>query len=401
MKTVSVVLAGIGGYGRLSVMPLLKDAPDHGAKLVACVDPFPEKCQFIGELRAAGVPIYPSLEAFYAEMHADLAVLATPIHLHCAQAVCCMERGSHVLCEKPVCSILPDAEIMAEAEVRLGKSLHIGYQWSHSAAVTQLKADIAAGLLGRPKYMKTLICWPRSKAYFARGWAAKWRAADGSYILDSIAMNATAHYIHNMLYLLGDAPDKSAEPRTVTAETYRVNSIESFDTAALRIITEDGTPLFYVATHGCDQNFGPVFEYVFENATVTYDEMADGRFTARFSDGSTRDYGSPADGPLAKLWNAIDTARGEGRKYCGVEASVPHLRCINGLAENVPVHTILREKLTYDEKKELLYMPGLSDALKACYTDMRLPSEAGLSFARPAVSFNVRPGYTFNGLLED
>jgi len=401
MKTVSVVLAGIGGYGRLSVMPLLKDAPDHGAKLVACVDPFPEKCQFIGELRAAGVPIYPSLEAFYAEMHADLAVLATPIHLHCAQAVCCMERGSHVLCEKPVCSILPDAEIMAEAEVRLGKSLHIGYQWSHSAAVTQLKADIAAGLLGRPKYMKTFICWPRSKAYFARGWAAKWRAPDGSYILDSIAMNATAHYIHNMLYLLGDAPDKSAEPRTVTAETYRVNSIESFDTAALRIITEDGTPLFYVATHGCDQNFGPVFEYVFENATVTYDEMADGRFTARFSDGSTRDYGSPADGPLAKLWNAIDTARGEGPKYCGVEASVPHLRCINGLAENVPVHTILREKLTYDEKKELLYMPGLSDALKACYTDMRLPSEAGLSFARPAVSFNVRPGYTFNGLLED
>ena len=57
--------------------------------------------------------------------------------------------------------------------------------------------------------------------------------------------------------------------------------------------------------------------------------------------------------------------------------------------------------LTYDEKKELLYLPGLSEALKGCYRDMLLPSEAGLPFAHPAVTFSVRPGYTFNGLMED
>lgn len=401
MRTVSVVLAGIGGYGRLSVMPLLQDGPAHGAKLVACVDPFPEKCQFINEIRAAGVPVYASLEEFYEKDFADIAVLATPIHFHCAQSVFCMQKGSDVLCEKPVCSILPDAERMAEASRALGRNLHIGYQWSHSACVTALKEDITNGLLGKPTRMKTLICWPRNKAYFARGWAAKNKTASGEYILDSIAMNATAHYIHNMLYLLGGSPAAACEPAHIAAETYRVNEIESFDTAALRITTDGGVPLLYLATHGCDEIYGPVFEYTFEKATVRYDEMAEGRFIAEFADGRVKDYGSPADGPLAKLWNAVDCVRGHGRIFCGVETSVPHLRCINGLAEHVPVYTIPAERTAYDEKKELRYLPGLTRELISCYNSGRMPSEAGLSFARPATEFDISAGMHFAGLLEE
>ena len=71
------------------------------------------------------------------------------------------------------------------------------------------------------------------------------------------------------------------------------------------------------------------------------------------------------------------------------------------LAENVPVHTIPSESLVYNEKQEILYLPGLFEVLKNCYNDMKLPSEENLSFARPAVTFDVRPGYTFKGLLGD
>ena len=49
-KEVSVVLAGIGGYGNLYVEALLKDGEKRGVKLVGAVDPKPENCKYYEEL---------------------------------------------------------------------------------------------------------------------------------------------------------------------------------------------------------------------------------------------------------------------------------------------------------------------------------------------------------------
>ena len=40
-----------------------------------------------------------------------------------------------------------------------------------------------------------------------------------------------------MLYVLGKTPDTSAQPHSVTAELYRANPIENYDTAAIRCTT--------------------------------------------------------------------------------------------------------------------------------------------------------------------
>jgi hypothetical protein len=56
----------------------------------------------------------------------------------------------------------------------------------------------------------------------------------GLGIFDSPANNATAHFLHNMFYLLGATRETSAAPAVVQAELYRANAIENFDTAAIR-----------------------------------------------------------------------------------------------------------------------------------------------------------------------
>lgn len=124
---------------------------------------------------------------------------------------------------------------MLVAERQYCKFIAIGYQWSFSDAIQALKQDILDGILGAPISMKTAISWPRNFAYYRRGggWGGK-IAKDGVTVLDSIASNACAHYLHNMLFLLGSSMEESALADSIEADCLRANNIETFDTCALR-----------------------------------------------------------------------------------------------------------------------------------------------------------------------
>ena len=90
-------------------------------------------------------------------------------------------------------------------------------------------------------------------------------------MLDSIASNACAHYIHNMLFLLGKSMDESAEVEDVEGVCLRANSIESFDTCTLKMKVS-GADLYIAASHAAEKERWPEFVYKFENATLTYVE---------------------------------------------------------------------------------------------------------------------------------
>ncbi len=60
--------------------------------------------------------IFNSLDEFYEEQPADLAVISSPIPFHCQQTVLCLEHGANVLCEKPLAGSVEDGLKMAEAE---------------------------------------------------------------------------------------------------------------------------------------------------------------------------------------------------------------------------------------------------------------------------------------------
>ena len=115
-KKLSVLLVGVGGYGGNYVDEMLNH-PDHvpDTVLAGAVDPAAEKCFFYNRLVEAGVPIYANLEDFYAEHTADLAVLSTPIHFHKDQTIDCLQHGTQVLCEKPVCATIDDVREMEAA----------------------------------------------------------------------------------------------------------------------------------------------------------------------------------------------------------------------------------------------------------------------------------------------
>jgi len=369
-ETVRLLMVGIGGYAFTYLNPLL-DGVRPDAQIVACVDPYPDSCPRIGEIRERGIPVYADMEAFFAAGgEADLAVLTTPIHLHVPQMKCALSHGCHVLCEKPLCGDIADIPGMIEAKNASGKYVGIGYQWSHSAAIIALKEDILSGVYGKPKAFKTLVLWPRDYAYYSRGmgWAGKLRAPDGSLILDSVANNATAHYLHNMLFVMGDKMDTAAIPEKIEASLWRANKIENYDTCSASLTFAGGATALFIVSHASGKGKNPTFEYQFERGRVVFEDSPQCRdILGYLPDGTVKNYGNPNADVPRKLWRAVDAAKGlDVKPVCTVETAAPHAYCIAEM-QKAGVQSFPEEAVVENEAKSAVYVPGLYEELLDAY----------------------------------
>lgn len=376
----TIALAGIGGYGQYYLRELLFAPPERDIKLVAGIDPYPERSSFYPAMQEANIPVYPDLETFYQHGTADLVIISAPIHLHAPLSTLAMARGSHVLCEKPLGASLADVERMQAAERSTGRILAIGYQWSFAEPILALKRDILAGRFGRPLHFKTLLLWSRSRAYYQRNtWAGRIRSAEGDWVLDSPVHNATAHYLHNMLFLLGSSLETSVTPTELTAELYRANPIENFDAAGLRVATQAGVDLLFLTAHPILENIGPLAEYTFEDAVIEF-PGEEHSFQARLKDGSLIQYGNPEAHNYDKLWQTVDAIRSGGKVVCDTRTSLPELVIVLGL-QQAPVVDLAPDYVQAAERENdrTIWVPGMTEAWQAGYDTNRLPAETGLA----------------------
>jgi len=378
MSKLKIVLVGIGGYGRVYVNPLLENIESGNYTLEGVVDPFPENCLYIDQIKELKIPIYHQIDDFYNQHNADLCIISAPIHFHQHLTCFALEQGSHVLCEKPISGTQEEVSKMLTVKNQSNKKVGIGYQWSYSEAIQALKKDIIQGVLGKPIQFKTLIHWPRDLKYYNRSWAGKKFDNDGRPIFDSIANNATAHHIHNMFYVLGDKLDESDYPETVTAEVYRANDIETFDTVMAKIKTKNGVDLFYYASHAVNELHGPIFSYEFEDAIVNYE---DDQLIAKFNNGEIKRYGNPND-VTSKLWSMIESIIDEKSVLCGIEAALPQVICVDMIQKSNDVVEFPKELVKLDSERNRLYIEGLDDIIFSCYEKCLLPNEMNIPWAK-------------------
>ncbi|MDL4842618.1 Gfo/Idh/MocA family protein [Aquibacillus rhizosphaerae] len=380
---VSIVLVGISGYGSVYVRNSLDES--EIAYIVGVVDINPKHSNYYEQLLEKNIPIYDTLEAFYQNYNADLAIISTPIHLHKQQSCHAMLNGSNVLCEKPATGNPKEVGEMMKVRDQTGKFLAIGYNWSFTESVQQLKQDVLDGLFGKPKRMKSIVLWPRNEEYYARtGWAGKKYSSNNEMIFDSIANNATAHFLHHMFYLLGSSIDSSCLLKDVTAELYRTNDIETFDTCAIKMNTTEDVEIYYYASHTVLENKSPQYEIEFENATISYNPNNNhNEIVASFTNGDKKVYKDPQQNTLAKLNVCIDAVANQHKDIlCGVEAASTHVSCIQAIHESLENATVFSEVLVnYEEAEKLWWVDGLEQQLQACYTKWRLPSDEGIEWA--------------------
>jgi len=381
---VTVVLVGIGGYGEVYLSALLDEPEGARCRIVGAVDPRPEGCSRLGELEAQGVPVHSTLASFYWGRSADLAVISSPIQLHADHVCRALEEGSHVLVEKPAAAVLSDIERMEEARERAGRLVAVGFQWSFAPSILDLKGDILAGRFGRPVSGRSLTLWPRTEDYYRRNdWAGRKRDPAGRWILDSPASNAMAHHLHNLLFLLGPEPDRSAEPVEVVARLARVNDIETFDTVAARVRTAHGAELQFLASHTIAEAeaVDPRFTLEFEEGSVSFPGGL-APMTARLRSGELVEYAAPdAASQVTKLWSCVDAMAGQASIPCGLETARSHTSFIEALESSGPApHTFPDGVIRADDTTggRLRWVEGLAQLLEASYETGEWPEWPGV-----------------------
>ncbi|MDQ0207210.1 Gfo/Idh/MocA family protein [Alkalicoccobacillus murimartini] len=374
VKQAEVVLIGINGYGESYLRSLLERTD---AILIGVVEIAAEKSSFFDVLKERTIPIFKTVEAFYENHSADLAIISTPIHLHTKQAIYAMEQGSHVLCEKPLTGDPTDLPLWKETSEKTGKWAAIGFNWSFTESIQSLKQDIMAGVFGKAIQLKTLVLWPRTEDYFNRSsWAGKKHSPQGVMIMDSIANNATAHFLHNMFYMLGDQIETSAAVKNVEAQLYRVNDIETFDTCLVKMQTETGTELLFNASHAVEESEGPIFEYEFEKGTIYFNsEDEQPTMLAKFKDGTTKDYGNPHIPHIDKLnWCLKAVHDDKAQPPCDYSTAAVHVQVLGVLNNQLDqVIEFPKETSLYNEETKLHYVQNVQQVLTDSYQKGTIP----------------------------
>ena len=77
--------------------------------------------------------------------HIDVVDLCTPPYLHAAQTLECLAAGKHVICEKPLCGSLEDADRLVAAERRSGRRVMPIFQYRFGHGIQKLRRLMERG----------------------------------------------------------------------------------------------------------------------------------------------------------------------------------------------------------------------------------------------------------------
>jgi predicted dehydrogenase len=119
----------------------------EGVKLVGVADPNPEVCAQVA-LRY-GARAFADVDSLLEEADPDFASVAVPTREHYPVARILLERGIHVLVEKPIALTVEEGQSLIDLAGRHGPKLGVGHIERFNPAVTALKECLDAGQLGR------------------------------------------------------------------------------------------------------------------------------------------------------------------------------------------------------------------------------------------------------------
>ncbi|MBN1284721.1 MAG: Gfo/Idh/MocA family oxidoreductase [Anaerolineae bacterium] len=136
---------GVGSMGRNHVR-VYREIGDS-VELVGIADKNPQAAAKIGT--TFGVPYYEDYLQMLEECRPDLVSLAVPTNFHCEVGAALIERGVHVLIEKPLALTLDEGRRLIELADRHKVLLAVGHIERFNPAVRELHRRLREGMAGR------------------------------------------------------------------------------------------------------------------------------------------------------------------------------------------------------------------------------------------------------------
>jgi len=190
----NLAIIGCGGMGSYHAQM----AANCGARIVACVDAFPEAAKKLaaahGAAKAVGMK---NLGRVLADPGVELVLIATPTPTHLELVQRSAAAGKHIFCEKPFCRTAADCKKAIAAAKRAKIKLFVGHVLRYFHEYEALKTQIESGKIGTPGWVKMYRggMFPVG----AKKWFSSFEQSGG------VTFDSSIHDLDWLRYMFGDA----------------------------------------------------------------------------------------------------------------------------------------------------------------------------------------------------
>jgi predicted dehydrogenase len=170
---------GIIGFGRAGRVHLDAWRTVQGVEVAAVSDPAPA---VVAAARAEGLHAVADSSEVLAMPDLDAVSICAPPVDHPPLAVAALQRGLHVLCEKPLAIRGPAAMRMMQTAARTGRQLLLATKFRHVPDLLVARELIASGVIGEPLAFEIDFS---SRVDMVGRWNSRRSVSGGGVIIDS------------------------------------------------------------------------------------------------------------------------------------------------------------------------------------------------------------------------
>jgi UDP-N-acetyl-2-amino-2-deoxyglucuronate dehydrogenase len=171
---------------------------------------------------------YNSLDKMLASSDADVFIVLTPSGMHFEHTKLILERGKHVLVEKPMAMTPNEIVELDKISRQHDCKLFVAFQNRFNPAVAALREAIENHRFGKIGLVNIRLHWCRLQEYYEDGWHGTWK-------MDGGVINQQAiHHIDALEWLVGPITDVSSCGSNI------LNSLEAEDTMVAIVKLKNG-----------------------------------------------------------------------------------------------------------------------------------------------------------------
>lgn len=209
MSGASSIKVGIigTGFGSLVQIPAFQRTP--GVQVVAVASGSAARAREVAQ--RFGIPAaYDDYRRLLAEQELDLVSVVTPPYLHHEMVLAAVERGCHVLCEKPLALNLAQAREMLAAAERAGVVHAVDHEFRYLPPRARMKELVEAGYLGELRTVRVSVLTDVLRSVEGRPWNWWSEREKGGGILGAFG----SHLIDSLRWWFGEIVEVAAQVDT-------------------------------------------------------------------------------------------------------------------------------------------------------------------------------------------
>ncbi len=199
-KQCTVAIAGLGSRGWDTYGLCVRKFPEK-MKITAVADPRAERVALaVEELGTENLQCFRSVEELLEQPRlADILVVATQDRQHVGHAIAAMEKGYHILLEKPISPELPECREILKVAQRTGRKVMVCHVLRYTPFYNELKRLLDAGTIGEVVCVQHVenVRYHHHAHSYVRG---NWRRSDET---SPMIMAKCCHDLDILLWLTG------------------------------------------------------------------------------------------------------------------------------------------------------------------------------------------------------